>query len=296
MLLLALAVGCSATDRPPVSRPAAHVAVVVASFNFPESELLAEIYAQSLEHAGVPVRRELDLGPRELVRAAQEDGLVDVVPEYLGTALTAFAPTAGARFAAPALVLADLRRAVRSEHLSVLTPAAAQDQNGFAVTPALAGRLGLRTLSDLVPVAPRLVLGGAAECPTRPLCAPGLHDVYGIDFRSFVPFDDLQQRYQALTEGVVDVEVTFTTDPRVADGSLVLLRDDRALQPVESVVPLVTDHALRRYGPRLRDALDAVSAHLDSAALRFLNWRVGIAGKDVRDEATGWLHRHGLLP
>ena len=61
---------------------------MVASFNFPESELLAAIYGLAIRHAGIPVRLELDLGPRELVQPALEQGLVDVVPEYLGTALT----------------------------------------------------------------------------------------------------------------------------------------------------------------------------------------------------------------
>src|SRR5437763_12700334 len=65
-------------------------AVVVASFNFPESELLAAIYGLAIRHAGIPVR--LELGPRELVQPALEQGLVDVVPEYLGTALTSLQP------------------------------------------------------------------------------------------------------------------------------------------------------------------------------------------------------------
>ena len=55
-----------------------------ASFDFAESRLLAEIYAQALERAGVPVRRAFGLGPRELVASGAREGLVDVVPEYAG--------------------------------------------------------------------------------------------------------------------------------------------------------------------------------------------------------------------
>jgi len=72
----------------------------------------------------------------------------------------------------------------------------------------------------------------------------------------------------------------------------VLLPDDRHLQPVENVVPIVSQRVLDRYGPRLRQALDAVSTQLSSANLTFLNWRVDIDGKKVEDEATGWLSRH----
>src|SRR4051794_32057312 len=62
-------------------------AVTVASFDFAGSRLLAEIYAEALERAGVPVHRAFGLGPRELVGPALAEGLVDVVPEYAGTAV-----------------------------------------------------------------------------------------------------------------------------------------------------------------------------------------------------------------
>ena len=38
-------------------------AITVGSFNFPESEVLAEIYAQTLEARGFRVQREFDVGP-----------------------------------------------------------------------------------------------------------------------------------------------------------------------------------------------------------------------------------------
>jgi osmoprotectant transport system substrate-binding protein len=269
--------------------------VLIASFNFSESSVLAEIYAQSLEHAGIPVRREFDLGPREIVRPAMQRGAVDLVPEYLGTALTSADPTAVVEGRPAPELLAELRRVAARWHLMVLQPASASDQNGFAVLEITARRWHLRTLSDLAKVAPRMVLGGGTECPSRPLCLLGLQRVYGIHFGRFEAFDDETQRFTALEQGVIDVEVTFTTDPRLLDGSIVLLRDDRGLQPVESVVPIVTTRAVQEYGPRLTQALDAVSAQLDSRSLTFLNWRVAVAGKNPRAEAHNWLQRHKLL-
>ena len=271
-------------------------AVVVVSFNFPESELLAEIYAQALEHAGVPVRRAFDLGPRELVQPALRQGLADVVPEYLGSALASIEPSAPVEWTEPRGVLAALRRALAPWRLVALQPATASDQNGFAVTTATAARLHLRTLTDLAAVAPPLILGGPTECPTRPYCLAGLRDVYGLQVKQFLAFDDEKQRAAALDEGVIDVAVTFTTDGQLATGRLVLLRDDRRLQPAEEVVPVVSSRAMQRYGVTLQNALDSVSAALDSRSLRFLNWRITVAGKDYRAEAQGWLQRHGLLP
>ena len=100
-------------------------AVVVASFNFPESELLAAIYGLAIRHAGIPVQLRLDLGPRELVQPALEQGLVDVVPEYLGTALTSLGPHPGVLMPDPAAVRAALARALARWHVQVMTPAAA---------------------------------------------------------------------------------------------------------------------------------------------------------------------------
>lgn len=270
-------------------------AVVVASFAFSESRLLGEVYAQALEQAGVPVLRELELGPRELVLPALRQGLVDVVPEYLGTVLAAVDPEG-----LPATDVAGahgrLREALAAEGLRALRPAAAQNTNGLAVTRPTAGRLGLSTISDLAPHAAGLVVAGPSECPERPYCLQGLESVYGLSFAGFVPYDAETQRVTALEQDVVDVAVVFTTDGLLAAHDLVLLADDRHLQPVENVVPVVTEDAVARHGEQVVEALEAVSEQLDSAALGFLNWRVEVAGNDVDGEARGWLQRHGLVP
>lgn len=290
-----LAAGCSHRPVPPRPRSSAPGPVVVASFNFPESELVAEIYAQALEHVGVPVRRELDLGTREMVLPALHGGLVDVVPEYVGSALAALEPgLAGGQ--ATGDQRARLAESLRPWNVEVLAAAPAQDQNGLVVTRALAERLGLRSTSDLAAVAPRLSLGGPAECPTRPFCLVGFGALYGIHFGHFQPYDVESQRVTALEQQVVDVAVMFTTDGQLATGKFVLLADDRHLQPAENLVPLLSARAHRAYGDRVPTAINAVSSALSTNDLVFLNWRVGVAGKDLPTEARGWLERHGLVP
>jgi osmoprotectant transport system substrate-binding protein len=280
-------------DRPPVTRPGA---VVVASFNFPESELLAAIYGLAVEHAGIPVQFKFNLGPREVVQPALEQGLVDLVPEYLGTALTNLDPGAKVAMSQPIEVRRALARAVARWHILVLDSAPAQDQNGVVVTSATARRLHLRTVSDLRPLAAKLALGGPPECPARPYCLPGLRTVYGLRFARFLPFETERQRVTALRDGVVNVAVLFTTDGNLATGDLALLSDDRHLQPAENVVPVLRAAVLKRYGPGVVSALNAVSARLTTRALRFLDWRVQVDGKNVLAEARGWLERQGILP
>ncbi|HEU4910566.1 MAG TPA: ABC transporter substrate-binding protein [Actinomycetes bacterium] len=296
LLAVALTAGaCQGDEAPPGPAARGDTSVVVASFSFPESGLLAEIYAQALEAAGVPVRREPDLGPRELVLPALRQGLVDVVPEYLGTALATVAPGVDVDIRDVAAVRAALDRSLLRWGLRTLRPAAASNQNGLVVERTTARRLGLRSVSDLRPVARDLTLGMTPECPTRQYCLLGLRRVYGLTFGDALAFDTESQRAQALDQQVVDVALMFTTDGRLAVGDLVVLADDRNLQPAENVVPVVSTRVVRRYGDRLVQTLERVSARLTTANLVFLNWRVSVAGKDVAGEARGWLRRHDLL-
>ena len=297
-LLCTLLVACTsggggtAPTRSPASEGGGDAPVVIASFNFSESSLVAEIYAQALERAGVPVRRELALGPRELVQPALVQGFIDLVPEYLGSALRSVDPTAAVPPGDAEAVRAALDVAVAPWGLEVLTPAPAQDQNGLVVTRDRADALGLRTVSDLRNHASTMTLGGPAECPTRPLCLLGFEQVYGLQFAQFIPLANLSQEVTALEQGVIDVAVMFTTDGRLGDPALVLLEDDRQLQPAENLVPMVSTRAIERHGVQLIDALDAVSSQLTSTSLTFLNWRVDVAQRDIAAEASGWLSRH----
>jgi osmoprotectant transport system substrate-binding protein len=270
--------------------------VVVASFDFPESELLAAIYALALMQAGIPARLQLGLGPRELVQPALAGGVADVVPEYLGAALASLEPAAAAAGSGPASVRHGLARALARWDVQVLQPAAAQNQDGLAVTRATAGRLRLRTVSDLVPLAPSMVLAGAPECPQRLPCLAGLRRVYGLEFARFMPLATEHDRIDALRQGAADAVVTGTASGHLAAGGLVLLADDRQLQPPGNIVPVVHASAVARYQARLAGALDAVSARLTTSDLIVLNQRITVPGTTVLAEARAWLEHQGILP
>ena len=108
------------------------------------------------------------------------------------------------------------------------------------VTAATAARYGLRSIADLARVAPRLVFGGPPECPERAYCLPGLRRAYGLRFKAFIPLDaGGPLTLQALEAGNVGVALLFTTDPAIPARHLVILADDRGLQPAENITPLV---------------------------------------------------------
>lgn len=267
--------------------------IAIASFDFAESRLLAEIYAQALEAEGYAVERQLDLGPRELVMPALRQGFVDVVPEYAGSALDAIAPGTDTSGGPAANAAAGLRAAVRSSGLDVLESSPASNQNELVVTVRTAERERLAAITDLGPVASTLTIGGPPECPARRHCLIGLADIYDLRFDSFVPLagEDLVRR--ALEDGVIDVGVMFSTDATLADSAaFVVLADDLGLQPADHVVPLVRRAAM---DAQVVATLDEVSANLSTDNLRFLNWRLANAGTDEVVEARGWLLRRGIV-
>ena len=271
--------------------------ITVGSFDFPESVLLAQIYGQALAADNFPVRILPNLGPRELVDPALMDGLVQLVPEYAGSALEFFSlgrlsATSDAGAANRALAGSVAGRGLVTAH-----PAPAQDANAIVVTAATAARYGLRSIADLGRVAPRLVFGGPPECPERAYCLPGLQRAYGLRFKAFIPLDaGGPLTLQALEAGNIGVALLFTTDPGIPARHLVILADDRGLQPAENITPLVRRDVIVRYGPNLVAVLNRISALLDTGTLRALDARVELAGQDPRLVAGRWLRAHQLIP
>ncbi len=272
-------------------------AVVVASFNFPESVILAELYAQALEEVGVSVAREGEVGPRELMEPALEQGLVDLVPEYLGSALAYLDPSSAGVPLDAGTISRRLAEILDGRGVVVLGHAPAQNQNAIVVTSETAARYGLSKVSDLAPVAAELVFVGPPECRDRPFCLPGLRGTYGLEFKSFLSLDSGgRQTRAALSGGDADVGLLFVTDGHLADGDFVLLDDDRGLQPAENIVPLVRRSAVERWGDPLVQRLEAVSSALTTEALAEMNAEVATVGESPAEVAADWLDDQDLDP
>jgi osmoprotectant transport system substrate-binding protein len=282
---------CGGEASDPVTSVLDDDAITVASFNFPESELLAEIYAQTLEARGFRVEREPGVGPRELLIPALQRGLVELVPEYAGSLLGFFG---GSPSSDPAATHQALAVELAPRGLTALGAAPGEDRNSFAISSITATSLSVERLSDLTSFAPGMTFGGPAECELRPLCLKGLEDVYGLHFKEYIPLDaGGPLTAQALNDGTIDIGLLFSSDPALRAGGLVDLRDDRGLQPAENVTPVVSQAALETFGPRLADALNAVSALLRTSDLREMNASMA-AGGTAADVAREWLRSNGF--
>jgi len=264
----------------------------VTSFDFPESEILAEVYGQALARQGYPVEVVPRLGPREIVQPALEQGRVDLVPGYLGSGLNFMYEQKRVATADPSTVHARLDQALAARGLIALAFAPAQDRNGFVVTGDTARTHRLRRLSDLRPIAGQLAFGGPPECPERALCLRGLRDVYGLEFKRFEAISSRTAIADALEAGEIDLGMLETTDGNLAERDLVVLEDDRKLQPAENVVPIVRKAIIATYGSALSRLLNTVTEQLTTKDVVRMNRRVQIEGTDPAVVAADWLDDH----
>ncbi len=275
--------------------PGPKASIVIGSFDFSESRILAELYAVALEENGFEVTRAFDVGSRELVGPALEQGKIDFVPEYLGAALT-FASLGEAELSSsPGAMHRQLNAAWLDRGIEAMAYGPAQDRNGIVVTQETAMEYNLIRISDLEPFARELTFGGPPECPDRPSCLIGLEEVYGLRFDEFQPLDvGGPATVAALEGGEVDVGLLFTTDPNIGDKDFVLLADDRRLQPAENVVPIARSEVLGRH-TGMRELVDSVTRALSTEELRELNSLVDLEGHQPEAIAREWLLLEGLV-
>jgi osmoprotectant transport system substrate-binding protein len=285
VLLLALLLACGGTPEAPATPTGT---IRFASYDFQENQILVEVYAEAARRAGLPVTVQHGIGTREVVAPALQQGVVDVVVDYLGTATLFARPAFPDLPETPEGMLAVLARVLGGRGVLVLDAARAEDQNGFAVTTSFAAANGVGALSDLAPLAPDLAIGGPPECPDRPLCLPGLEKVYGLEFAEFLSMPTRGATVEALLAGDIQVGLLETTDARLAVAPIMLLVDDRGLQPRENVVPMVRAQVADRYEGRLVDALNETSALLTTGDLMQLNRAVELDGLTPEEAADRW--------
>jgi osmoprotectant transport system substrate-binding protein len=266
--------------------------ITVASFNFPESVILAEIYAQALEANGYGIERNLNLGARELIFPDIETGDIDFLPEYLGSAIAVgFGETAPTDEAEALQVLTDL---FAGQSATVLEPAPGQDKNVFVVTGDFATENGLATVADLAG-AGEITLGGPPECEDRTTCYAGLVETYGLENLAFESIAEGAARVAALESGEIQVALLFSTQPVITEMGFVALEGTEEIIAPENVVPVVSNEVAEAYGADFAALVNSISELITTEVLLDLNGRVEIDAENPEDVATAWLTENGLL-
>lgn len=266
--------------------------VVVGSNNFAESVLIADIYGEALKSQGIKVTYKSDIGSRETTYGLLKSGSLTVLPEYNGALLAYLDPKA-----LPVTVeTTDAAISAKLDpNLTLLKPAPAQDKDSVTVNAATAAKYHLTTdstIADLDRVEGEITIGGPPEFQTRRQGLPGLKAVYGVVPKAFKALDaGGAMTLAALKNDNVQAADVFTTDVTITKEKFVVLRDPRNLFGFENVVPLVYRSGLPQKGV---DALDAVSAKLDTAALLAMDAQVQSGNQNAMVVARTWLASVGL--
>jgi osmoprotectant transport system substrate-binding protein len=265
--------------------------LTVAGFNFPESNILANVYGGALHGAGYTINYKPSLGAREVVAPALQRGDIDLYAGYAATDLEFYNGAKGEATPDAAQTVATLNTYLSAKNLKALEPAPAIDTNSFAVLKS--GKYGTyKTLSELVPVAPQMTLGGPPECPNRPFCQAGLQRVYGLNFKAFKPLDAGGPLTKAaLDKGDIDIGLIFSSDSAYSTGKYVQLQDDKHLQNADNVVPLGRSKVLTGDATT---TLNNVSAKLTTDDLIQMNKKADVDKADPDQIAATWLKDHGF--
>jgi osmoprotectant transport system substrate-binding protein len=280
----------SSSGSNPLAPAAGNGSVVVGSANFPEDELLAQIYIQALQAKGIKVTPKLNIGAREVYYPQISKGAISIIPEYNGALLTTSvnpSSTAATTAAVDAALTAKL-----PSTLEILNPASAQDKDSVTVTQATATRDHLTSIADLKRYEGSMVFGGPSEFRSRADGLPGLKKDYGLTFKGFDPLDESGPlTLAALTSGKVQAADVFTTTPQIVSDHLVSLSDPKSLFAAQNVIPLVYKPAMNA---TITSTLNAISAKLTTQALLQMDVAVIAQHADYSTVAAGFLREEGL--
>ncbi|WP_084477789.1 ABC transporter substrate-binding protein [Nocardia jejuensis] len=267
--------------------------LVVGSANFPESETVADVYAEALRVNGFQIDTKLNIGSREAYIPSLRQCAIDLIPEYTGNLLQYLDKSATATAAAE--VNSALTTAL-GDQLAIGTPAPGEDSDAVVVTKATADRWNLKSIADLAAHSADVKFAAPAEFAERPGGLPGLKKTYNLDISAanFVPIADGggPATVRALTDDQVTAADIFTTSPAITANNLVVLEDPKHNFAAQNIAPL---YNTAKKSDKLLSVLNAVSAKLSTAELISLNTSVsGTSKTEPAAAAKAWLQTQGL--
>ncbi len=278
--------------------------VAVSSKIDTEGGLLGNIIALALEDANLPVERRLQLGGTQIVREALLSNQIDIYPEYTGNAAFFFNEADSDVWKDPAAAHARAAE-LDSEQNNVtwLDPAPANNTWAIAVTGEVAAENDLVTMTDFgawVAAGGDVKLAASTEFVSSPAVLPAMQDTYGFSLTSdqtiILSGGDTAATIQAAARGTsgVNAAMVYGTDGGVGATGLVVMEDDKGVQPVYQPAPIVRADVLAEY-PSIPEILNPIFAGLDMQTLQRLNGRIQVGGEPAEDVARQYLTETGVL-
>jgi osmoprotectant transport system substrate-binding protein len=273
------------------------VSLTIGSKNFPEQEILGEVYAQALSAAGYKVTSDLSLGSETVALKAVESGAVSGYPEYASTALTSFFGLEPEEVPSDATEAWEKANAeFQKKGLEAFEPTPFASANAVGTLKSTAEKYGLKTVSDLKGVSEKLSLYGSPECRQRIDCLAGLEKLYGLKFKSFTPVD-ISLRYTVLNKGQADLSILFTTDPQLSaeKNKYVILEDDKHVFPAGNVIFVTKKKVAEEAGPDYEKTILDVQKGLTLPVVQELDARVELEKQTPKEAAAAYLEAAGYV-
>ncbi|AYG05101.1 ABC transporter substrate-binding protein [Gryllotalpicola protaetiae] len=272
--------------------------ITIGSAAFPENEILAYIYADALDNAGVKTAVKPNIGQRDRYIAALKSGEIQLVPEYTGNLLQFLDASATATSSDD--VYAALQAATKSggsgkldaDKAEVLEQSPGQDADSYNVTKKFSDDNNVKSLADLKNVTTPLKVGANPEFATRPYGIPGLKSTYGVD-ATLTPISDSggPNTLKALLDGDVQLADIYSTTPSIKQNDLVTLADPEHLIGAQNVVPLI---ATASASSKVTDTLNKLSAKITTDVLIDLNTKSSVDKQSAQQIAKDWVKANGF--
>ena len=278
----------SSGSQPGAGKPA----VTIGDKNFPEENILGQLYAQALEAKGYKINLKSEIGSSEIIYKALTSGKIDMYPEYTGVFLSAVAeqtklPTSAEEAYKQAKAFAETKGYTMLDYTPFF------DSDALAVLPSFAEKNKLKSIEDLKPLGKKVTLGAAPEFATRFEGLLGLKKEYGVD-PTFKPIA-IELAYKALESGQVDTQDVFTTDGQLLGGKFKLLEDPKHVFGFQNVAPIVKKSVLSAEGPAFEETVNKVSKLLTISAIQQMNKAVSIDKQSAKSVAEQFLKANGVV-
>lgn len=251
----------------------------IGSKRFTESYILAEILAQTAQHAGVKTQVRQGLGNTAIVYEALRSGQIDVYAEYTGTITQEIVKDPSKT------AIGALDRALAPLGLGVGVPLGFNNGYALAMRAEQASALGITNLSDLAKH-PDLKLGLSNEFMGRADGWRGLAERYG--YRQTPRGLDHGLAYEALAQRQIDVMDIYTTDAQISKLGLVVLADDKGYFPRYDAVLLYRRDLPERL-PEAWRALQQLEGSLSEETMVTLNGQATLQSQPFGQIAQGFL-------
>jgi osmoprotectant transport system substrate-binding protein len=282
----------------------ANAQVVVSSKIDTEGGLLGNVISQVLQANGVAVTEKIQLGGTPVVREAITAGLIDIYPEYTGNAAFFFNKADDPLWNDAAKAYGEAKKLDYDANKIVwLTPAPANNTWAVALRQELADANGIATFSDFgkyVAGGGEVKLAASAEFVSSPAALPKFQQVYGFTLKPeqlvTLSGGDTAATIAAAAQQTngVNAAMVYGTDGGIAPSGLIVLTDDKGVQPVYEPAPIIREAVLQA-NPQIEELLKPVFAKLDLATLQQLNGRIQVGGEAAKDVAVDWLKSNGFL-